>query len=98
MSLEKLDARWGPRWHQDPKIRIWYQRRKVISDRIKLYMADGVNEQDAVMEVQRMRRGRTLNWVSRILLDDKRETKKQRKVAAQAATAAMEALHSMPSA
>lgn len=96
MSVEKLDVLWGPRWRQDPKLRTWYQRRKVISDRIKLYMADGISEQDAVMEVEKMRRGRTLNWVSRILLDDRKETRKQRKVAAQAATAAREALHGMP--
>ncbi|CAN8098170.1 unnamed protein product [Discula destructiva] len=94
--VEKLDALWGPRWRQDAKLRTWYQRRKVIADRIKIYMADGISEKDAVMEVEKMRRGRTLNWVSRILLDDAKETRKQRKVAAQAATAARDALHGMP--
>lgn len=98
MSLEKLDALWGPRWRQDTRLRVWYQRRRAIADRIKLYIADGISEQDAVMEIEKMRRGRTLNWVSRILLDDRRETRKQRKVAAQAAIAAREALHAVPAA
>lgn len=92
MAVEKLDALWGPRWRQDPKLRVWYQRRKLITDRIKLYMADGIDEQNAVMEVEKMRRGRSLNWVSRILGEDAKETRKQRKVAAQAATAARQAL------
>lgn len=98
MSVEKLDTLWGPRWRQEPKLRIWYQRRKAIADRIKLYMADGIREQDAVMELDKIRRGRTLNWISRMLLDDRRETRKQRKAVAQAATAAREALHGMPTA
>lgn len=97
MSVEKLDAQWGPRWRQEAKLRTWYQRRKLIADRIKVYMADGISEKDAVMEVEKMRRGRSLNWVSRILGEDAKETRKQRKVAAQAATAARQALHGLPS-
>lgn len=91
-AIEKLDLQWGPRWRQDHKLRTWYQRRKLIADRIKLYMADGIDEKDAVMEVEKMRRGRSLNWVSRILGEDAKETRKQRKVAAQQATAARQAL------
>lgn len=93
MSVEKLEALWGPRWRQDTKLRTWFQRRKLIADRIILYMSDGISEKDAVMEVEKMRRGRSLNWVSRILGEDAKETRKQRKAAAQAATAARAALH-----
>lgn len=93
MPLERLEALWGPRWRYEFKVRTWFQRRKLIADRIKLYMADGIDEKDAVMEVEKMRRGRSLNWVCRILGDDAKETRKQRKVAAQQATAARQSLN-----
>lgn len=96
LSVEQLEARWGPRWRQETRLRSWYQRRKAIADRVKLYMADGIAEKDAVMEVERMRRGRTLNWISRLLMDDAKETRRQRRMAAQEATAARKALHTTP--
>lgn len=58
-------------------------------------MANGIDEQDAVMEVERMPRGRTLNWHKGILLDGRKEIRKQRKIAVQAATAARDALRGM---
>ncbi|PSR78551.1 transcriptional activator of glycolytic enzymes-domain-containing protein [Coniella lustricola] len=95
-SLESLDALWGARWRPDQKLRLWYGRRKAILDQIKTYMADGIDEDTAVAEVEKLRRGRTLNWLSRILLDDRKQTKKQRKEAQKAATAAKQAMESTP--
>lgn len=93
--LEQLDGLWGPRWRQDPKIRVWYSRRKAILDKIRQFIADGIDEQNAVMEVEKMRRGRTLHWLSRILQDDRKATRKQWKAAQKAATAAKEAMHGL---
>lgn len=42
MPVGKLDALWGPHWRQDLKLWVWYQRRKVIADNIKLYLADAL--------------------------------------------------------
>lgn len=95
--LEQLDALWGPRWRPDPKIRVWYGRRKAILDKIRQFIADGIDEQNAVMEVEKMRRGRTLHWLSRILQDDRKATRKQWKAAQKAATAAKDAMHGLPS-
>lgn len=94
--LESLDALWGARWRPDAKIRVWYGRRKAILDKIRQYIADGIDEQNAVLEVERMRRGRTLHWLSRILLEDRKATKKQWKAAQKAATAAKQAMHGQP--
>lgn len=95
-SLESLDALWGARWRPDPKIRVWYGRRKAILDKIRQYIADGIDEETAVLEVERMRRGRTLHWLSRILLEDRKATKQQWKAAQKAATAAKQAMHGQP--
>lgn len=90
--LESLDALWGARWRNNQKLRGWYGRRKVILDKIQQYIADGIDEETAVAEVEKMRRGRTLNWLSRILLEDRQVMKKQRKEAQNAAKAAKAAM------
>lgn len=95
-SLESIDALWGPRWRPDPRIRVWYGRRKAILDQIRKYMADGIDEKTAVTEVENMRCGRTLHWLSRILLDNRKQTKKQWKEAQKAATAARQAMEGGP--
>lgn len=91
-SLESLDAQWGARWRSSAKMQTWYSKRKAIWDKITQYIADGIDEQSAVTELDNMRRGRTLNWLSRILLEDRKATKKQRKEAQQAANAAKRAM------
>lgn len=97
-SLQSLDVLWGARWRPDQKLRLWYGRRKAILDQIKTYIADGIDEDTAVAEVEKLRRGRTLNWLSRILLDDRKQTKKERKEAQKAATAAKQAMEGAPGA
>lgn len=94
--LETLDALWGPRWRPDAKIRVWYGRRKAILDKIRELIADGIDEENAVMEVEKMRRGRTLQWLARILLEDRKATRKQWKAAQAAATAAKNAMDGLP--
>lgn len=91
-SLESLDARWGPRWRAGARMQTWYSKRKAILNKITQYIADGIDEQTAVAELEKMRRGRTLNWLSRILLEDRKATKKQWKEAQQAAKAAKRAM------
>ncbi|KAJ9142459.1 hypothetical protein NKR23_g7187 [Pleurostoma richardsiae] len=90
-AIELLDAQWGSKWRPEPKIRTWYSRRKLIYDKIKELMADGLDEATAVREVESMRRGRSMNWLMRLLQDDRRETKATWKAAAAAATAAKQA-------
>lgn len=94
--LEQLEIIWGARWRKDQKLRDWYGRRKAICDKIRQYIADGIDEQTAVTEVEVMRRGRTLNWLSRILLEDRKAMKKQWKEAQSAAKAAKAAMNGDP--
>lgn len=90
--LESVEIRWGPRWRRDYKVQAWYNKRKIITEKIKQYIADGVDEQDAIYELQMMRRGRTLNWLSRELESRRKETKKQWKAAREAALANKQAM------
>ena len=94
--IETLDATWGPRWRPEAKIRTWYSRRKLIYDKVKELIADGIDEATAVQEVESMRRGRTINWLMRLLQEDRKETRASWKAAAAAATAAAQAVHSRP--
>ncbi len=90
-SIESLDAQWGPRWRPEPKNRTWYSRRKIVWDKIKELIHDGLSEEDALAEVERMRAGRSMNWLMNILQNNRKETKASWKAAAAAATAAKEA-------
>lgn len=96
-AIETLDATWGPRWRPEAKIRTWYSRRKLIYDKVKELMADGIDEATAVREVEAMRRGRTINWLMRLLQEDRKETRASWKAAAAAATAAAQVVHARPS-
>ncbi|POS72255.1 hypothetical protein DHEL01_v209356 [Diaporthe helianthi] len=84
-SLETLDAIWGPSWRQDFKLREFYKRRKAIADKIKQYMADGIDEHSAVRELDTQRGKRKLNWLSLRILDERKAQKEQYKEAQKAA-------------
>lgn len=84
-SLETLDAIWGPRWRQEFKLREFYKRRKAIADKIKQYMADGIDEQSAVRALDTQRGKRKLNWLSLRILDERKAQKEQYKEAQKAA-------------
>lgn len=84
-SLETLDAIWGPRWRQDFKLREFYKRRKAIADKIKQYMADGIDEQSAVRALDTQRGKRKVNWLSLRILDERKAQKEQYKEAQKAA-------------
>ncbi|KUI69339.1 Protein MSN1 [Cytospora mali] len=92
LSVESLEARWGPRWRRDYEVLKWFRRVKIITDKIKQYVADGIDEQTAVNELQAMRQNRSLKWLSRELEDDRRLTKKQWKAARVAAIANKQAM------
>ncbi|KAI0858427.1 transcriptional activator of glycolytic enzymes-domain-containing protein [Xylaria cubensis] len=72
-AIEKLDATWGSRWRPEPRGRTWYSRRKVIWDKIKDYMAEGMDEEAAVQEVERLRDGGTINKLIRMLQDERKD-------------------------
>ncbi|KAI0477133.1 transcriptional activator of glycolytic enzymes-domain-containing protein [Xylariaceae sp. FL0804] len=72
-AIEALDAQWGSRWRPEPRGRTWYSRRKVIWDKIKEYIADGMDEDEAVREVERLRDGGTINKLIRMLQDERKD-------------------------
>lgn len=94
-SLETLDAIWGPRWRQDFKLREFYKRRKAIADKIKQYMADGIDEQSAVRALDTQRGKRKLNWLSLRILDERKAQKEQYKEAQKAALVNKAALQNL---
>ncbi|KAI1099790.1 transcriptional activator of glycolytic enzymes-domain-containing protein [Jackrogersella minutella] len=72
-AIEDLDAAWGSRWRPEPRGRTWYSRRKVIWDKIKEYMTEGLDEEDAVREVEKLRDGNTINKLIRMLQDERKD-------------------------
>lgn len=72
-AIEELDATWGSRWRPEPRGRTWYSRRKVIWDKIKEYMTEGLDEDEAVREVEKLRDGGTINKLIRMLQDERKE-------------------------
>ncbi|KAI1164472.1 transcriptional activator of glycolytic enzymes-domain-containing protein [Nemania serpens] len=72
-AIEKLDSIWGSRWRPEPRGRTWYSRRKVIWDKIKEYMTEGMDEDAAVQEVEKLRDGGTINKLIRMLQDDRKD-------------------------
>lgn len=72
-AVEELDATWGSRWRPEPRGRTWYSRRKVIWDKIKEYLTDGMGEDEAVREVEKLRDGGTINKLIRMLQDERKD-------------------------
>lgn len=72
-AVEELDATWGSRWRPEPRGRTWYSRRKVIWDKIKEYLAEGMEEDEAVREVEKLRDGGTINKLIRMLQDERKD-------------------------
>ncbi|KAI1111490.1 transcriptional activator of glycolytic enzymes-domain-containing protein [Nemania sp. NC0429] len=72
-AIEKLDSIWGSRWRPEPRGRTWYSRRKVIWDKIKEFIAEGMDEDAAVQEVEKLRDGGTINKLIRMLQDDRKD-------------------------
>ncbi|KAI1468999.1 transcriptional activator of glycolytic enzymes-domain-containing protein [Daldinia caldariorum] len=72
-AIEELDAVWGSRWRPEPRGRTWYSRRKVIWDKIKEYMSEGLDEEEAVKEVEKLRDGNTINKLIRMLQDERKD-------------------------
>ncbi|KAI1821459.1 transcriptional activator of glycolytic enzymes-domain-containing protein [Xylaria intraflava] len=72
-AIEQLDATWGSRWRPEPRGRTWYSRRKVIWDKIREFTAEGMDEDAAVQEVEKLRDGGTINKLIRMLQDERKE-------------------------
>ncbi|KAI1326526.1 transcriptional activator of glycolytic enzymes-domain-containing protein [Xylariaceae sp. FL0255] len=72
-AVEQLDAQWGSRWRPEPRGRTWYSRRKVIWDKIKEFMAEGMDENEAVREVEKLREGGTINKLIRLLQEERKD-------------------------
>ena len=72
-AIEELDATWGSRWRPEPRGRTWYSRRKVIWDKIKDFIAEGMEEDEAVKEVEKLRDGGTINKLIRMLQEERKE-------------------------
>lgn len=72
-AVEHLDATWGSRWRPEPRGRTWYSRRKVIWDKIKEHIAEGMSDDDAVKEVEKLRDGGTINKLIRMLQDERKD-------------------------
>lgn len=72
-AVEALDAAWGSRWRPEPRGRTWYSRRKVIWDKIKEFITEGMDEDAAVQEVEKLRDGGTINKLIRMLQDERKD-------------------------
>ncbi len=72
-AIEKLDSLWGSRWRPEPRGRTWYSRRKVIWDKIREFISEGMDEDAAVQEVEKLRDGGTINKLIRMLQDERKD-------------------------
>ncbi|TLD33384.1 hypothetical protein PspLS_00111 [Pyricularia sp. CBS 133598] len=86
--IEAIEQQWGSRWRPDPKGRTWFSRRKIVWDKVRELIHDGLTEEDAVAEVDAMRNGRSVHWLINLLTNDRKEIKASWKAAAAAAKAA----------
>ncbi|TLS21552.1 uncharacterized protein PpBr36_10197 [Pyricularia pennisetigena] len=86
--IEVIEQQWGSRWRPDPKGRTWFSRRKIVWDKVRELIHDGLTEEDAVNEVDAMRNGRSVHWLINLLTNDRKEIKASWKAAAAAAKAA----------
>ncbi|KAI6352023.1 hypothetical protein MCOR25_011264 [Pyricularia grisea] len=86
--IEVIEQQWGSRWRPDPKGRTWFSRRKIVWDKVRELIHDGLTEEDAVAEVDTMRNGRSVHWLINLLTNDRKEIKASWKAAAAAAKAA----------
>ncbi|KAI0164062.1 transcriptional activator of glycolytic enzymes-domain-containing protein [Xylariaceae sp. FL1272] len=72
-AVEALDREFGSRWRPEPRGRTWYSRRKVIWDKIKEHMKEGLTEEQAVREVENLRDGGTINKLIRMLQERRKD-------------------------
>jgi uncharacterized protein YeaO (DUF488 family) len=61
LSVQELEDKWGSRWRPGNNVRVQFCRRKVIWDELRARIATGMSEEQAVMEVERIRGGKSLN-------------------------------------
>jgi len=70
-AVEKLEKDWGTRWRPDARMRKWFSRRKVIWDRLREIVAAGHTSDDAVRQLEDLRKGKSLNQLVNLLQQQK---------------------------
>jgi Transcriptional activator of glycolytic enzymes len=81
--VERLEAEWGARWRPDARMRKWFSRRKVIWDRLKELIVAGQTAGDAVGQLERLRNGRSLSQLVKLLQSQKAKAQAQAQAQAQ---------------
>ncbi|KLU87271.1 hypothetical protein MAPG_06272 [Magnaporthiopsis poae ATCC 64411] len=87
MSIEAIENHWQSRWRPDPKGRTWFSRRKLVWDKIREYMHDGLDEDAAVAAVEAKRATRSMHFLITLLSQERKNTKREWKKNAAEATA-----------
>lgn len=59
-ALQELEKAWGHRWRPESKVRVAWNRRRVVLDELLRLMALGRSEEAAVAELEAIRAGRHL--------------------------------------
>ncbi|KAL8367098.1 hypothetical protein RB595_000418 [Gaeumannomyces hyphopodioides] len=96
MAIEAIEKHWGSRWRPDAKGRTWFSRRKIIWDKIREYMHDGLDEEAAVAAVEAKRATRTIHYLLHLLSQERKDTKREWKKNAAEATAEKRAREKAP--
>ncbi len=60
-AIRELEERWGSRWRPGNTLKVQFCRRKVIWDAVRVYIARGKTEEEAIAELEQLRNGRSLN-------------------------------------
>jgi hypothetical protein len=79
-AIQELEEKWGSRWRPSNTVRVQFCRRKIIWDALIRSIAHGKSEEEAVIELELARAGRTLNQ-----LTDELKQRRQRQLARPAA-------------
>ena len=72
-AIRELEERWGSRWRPGNTLKVQFCRRKVIWDAVRVYMARGKTEEEAIAELEQLRNGRSLNQ----LVDELRQRRQR---------------------
>lgn len=87
MPIEAIENHWQSRWRPDPKGRTWFSRRKLVWDKIREYMHDGLDEDAAVAAVEAKRATRSMHYLITLLSQERKDTKREWKKNAAEASA-----------
>jgi hypothetical protein len=63
-AVQELEEAWGSRWRPGSTVRVQFCRRKVLWDEVLARVARGKTEEEAVVELELLRAGRSLNQLA----------------------------------